>query len=128
MSTYPHDDGEQLGLELGEAHKVQGQSYALAGAPEWRHRAERRVLVLAVTRRPFTSEQVTSEVGLPTGEVGMNKNNAVGALMAECARRGWIRRVGYDKAHRASQHAAVLAVWEGTTAADRAAQRAGVTP
>ncbi len=127
MAIY-NDDADQLGLDLGMGDRAEGQARALAGADEWRERAAHRVLVLAVTRKEFTSEEVTAEVGLPTGSVSMNKNNAVGALISECARRGWITPVGYRPAKRRSQHAATLRTWKGTKAADAAATRHGITP
>jgi hypothetical protein len=63
----------------------------------------------------FTSEDVTEEFGLPTGEVKTNKNNAVGAIMNAIAKKGIIRNTGnYVKSSRPSSHSAVIAVWERT--------------
>ena len=97
----------------GEELKKQGQQLALDAAEPWSDRAKDAIRCLALLRVPFTSEDVVSVVGLPSGEVGTNQNNAVGAVMTAAAKAGTIRRVGYTKSKRASSHGAVIAEWEG---------------
>ena len=81
--------------------------YATAALP-WVQRAERW---LAVRVDPFTSEHLVEAIGLPDGQVGMNKNNAVGALVRAWAQRKCIDRVGYSPARRVESHGALLSVW-----------------
>jgi hypothetical protein len=83
----------------------------VGGRPQdapWRAVAWSRLLDLARTGRPFTSEDVTRSVGQPSHP------NAVGALLSNAARSGVIRRVGMVQAGRANQHAALIGEWEGT--------------
>lgn len=105
---------EQPPLPLGEQLAAAGQQQALANAPEWREQARTTILRLAASGERFTSEDVVARIGLPTGDAGANRNNAVGAVFAAASRRGWITRVDYVKAKRAALHAAVVAVWIGT--------------
>lgn len=112
---------------FGDSDKAVGQAAALAAVDDWRERAERAVLMLSITGAPFTSEDVTARAGLPRGEgQGMNRNNAVGALVSTCVQRGWIVRVGETSARRRSQHSARLASWQGTCQAARVAERRGI--
>lgn len=72
----------------------------------WKIEARRVALDLARSR-PFTANDITAEVGLPSSR------NLVGAFLNGLAREGLIRRIGYEAGGRASQHARVVAVWEG---------------
>lgn len=111
MPTTDH----QPPLPLGEQLAADGQQQAIAGAPpEWRDLARSTLLSLAASGARFTSEDLVNRIGLPTGDAGANRNNAVGAVFAAASRRGWITRVDYVKAKRAALHAAVVAVWIGT--------------
>jgi hypothetical protein len=99
--------GEQLKLD-GIARAVEAPTVAT-----WVDEAREVIDQYAALRVEFTSEDVTAIVGLPREGEGMNRNNAVGAVMSGAARAGTIRRVGYRKATRPNQHAAILAVWVG---------------
>lgn len=101
-------------LEEGLARKEQGQQLALDAAVPWKDQARHTIIWLASLHELFTSEDVVNKVGLPDGEVGTNKNNAVGAAMTGAAKAGIIRRVGYVQSQRPSSHGAVIAQWEGT--------------
>jgi len=64
-----------------------------------------------------TSEDILAAVGLPTGEVGMNANNAVGAMVNGLARRGILRKSATRvRSRRRSSHAAELVLWVRTRA------------
>lgn len=100
-------------MSTGEELKAQGQQLALDAAEPWPDRARTAIIRLARTGGAFTSEHVIDEVGLPSGEVGTNKNNAVGAAMTAAAKAQIIVRIGYTNSKRASSHGAVIAKWVG---------------
>jgi hypothetical protein len=63
----------------------------------------------------MTSEDVVAVVGLPTGEVSKDANNAVGAMMNGLAKRGVIRKTSIRvPSRRRTSHGAELIVWERT--------------
>jgi hypothetical protein len=93
--------------------KEHGMQLALDAQPDWAEQAFEAIKQLAKRGTEFTSEDVLAITGLPSGDVGMNKNNASGAIMNKAARAGWIRKVGYGKAKRKESHGAVLAIWIG---------------
>lgn len=63
----------------------------------------------------MTSEDVVAVVGLPTGDVAVNANNAVGAMMNGLAKRGIIRKTTIRvPSRRKTSHGAELIVWERT--------------
>lgn len=97
----------------GEYLKRQGMGIAAEALPTWVDLARYVVRQLAATGEQFTSEDVTAVVGLPRGEVGQHRNNAVGAVMSGEARAGVIKRLGYRNSKRAVSHSAVLSVWVG---------------
>lgn len=102
-------------FEAGLAAKDTGTQAALDNAPaEWKDEAYRVIVLLALSGRPFTSEDLTIRVGLPSGEVGTNRNNAVGAVINAAAREGLIKRTGTRRlSQRRASHAAELAEWIG---------------
>lgn len=96
--------------ETGQAHAVSPPALAL-----WKARYKEAVRNLARQRRPFTSEDVIAIVGLPAGDVEMNANNAVGAMMTGLAKAGVICKTGERvQARRPSSHGAELTEWIGT--------------
>lgn len=100
----------------GLARKAEGQALAADAAPDdWTARFRQAVRELAATGEPFTSEDVTDRAGLPAGDVGTNRNNAVGALMSSAAQAKVIRKTGrLVQSRRPSSHAATLTEWTGT--------------
>lgn len=93
----------------GGQGKVEGIANAESGTdPAWAQRFDARVRELAGTGKKFTSEDVTSVVGLPPGHP-----NAIGARMNSAARRGLIKKVGYTEADRETRNAAIVAEWQG---------------
>lgn len=110
---------EQLGLWVddpaaGRADKDTGQQRAFGAVSSWAEEASAAVRTLARSGEPFTSEDVTGLVGLPAGEVGTNRNNAVGALMTAAARAGVIRKTGHRRlCRRRSSHGRELTEWVG---------------
>ena len=97
--------------EEGRALRDHGTTLALEAQKEWRTRAERWLACLPVGTR-FTADDLVPDVGLPTGDVGMNKNIAVGAWVSGMSRRRLIRKVGYANGTRTSGHASVLVIWQ----------------
>jgi hypothetical protein len=93
--------------------KQLGMQLALDAQPDWNDQALIAILQLAKRGTEFTSEDVLTMTGLPSGTVGQHKNNASGAIMNKAARAGWIRKVGYTTAKRKESHGAVLALWVG---------------
>lgn len=109
--------------QLLQGLKLRDEGMALAeqGTRE-QYRKEFRAAVekLAATGTPFTSEDVINIVGLPSGREGLHKNNAVGALIAGCAKRGVIVRHGdTTQSRRATSHAAELTYWIGAEHASK---------
>ena len=99
----------KLGIALGES----GKQTALDNAPhQWRERFDRALTYLASLDDPFTVDDVIARAGLPRMSE-MNKNNAVGAIMSAAARRGLIRRTGYEQAGRSLSHGRAVSVWQG---------------
>ena len=98
----------------GRRGKEEGMALALDAAAEWREAAYTAILGLARTRRTFTSEDVVAQVGLPRGEIGTNRNNAVGAVMNAAAKRGWIIKTGrHVQVKRKQLHAREVIEWIG---------------
>jgi hypothetical protein len=89
-----------------------GKEAAMRAAGSWSNKARAGISFLAALRIQFTSEDLTDIVGLPN-DVGVNANNAVGAVVSAAAAAKEIRRVGYVKCRRRSSHSRVLAVWTG---------------
>lgn len=83
---------------------------ALDAKAEWHGRA--RAYVKSLTRGTLiTSEDVTDVIGLPTGTVARNRNNAVGALMQSLARKHLLSKQGYTQSRNPQAHGAVIALW-----------------
>lgn len=80
----------------------------------WRSAATDVVRVLAASGQAFTINDVTDQVGLPS------HRNATGSLLPTLARQGLIRKVGFAKGTRASQHARDVALWRGAWAVEAA--------
>ncbi len=94
--------------------KQEGQAKALLPYDEWQSAFCKEVGTLAATRLPFTSEDVVAVVGLPSGEIGKDANNAVGAMMTSLAKQGVIRKTGRRvQSKRPSSHGAELTEWSG---------------
>lgn len=93
--------------------KELGMQLALDAQPDWAEQAFEVIKQLAKRGIEFTSEDVLALTGLPSGDVGMNKNNASGAIMNKAARVGIIHKVGYATAKRKESHGSVQAVWIG---------------
>lgn len=107
-------DAGPFDLAAGERLKEQGQARVEAGAYNqlsgWNVRFDACLRRWAATGRPFTSETITAEVGLPPS----GSPSAVGARMTAAAKRGEIRKTGrMVKAQRPNQHAAMLTEWIG---------------
>lgn len=100
--------------EASEVEKRRGMALALTAHDAWKDRFRETVETLAITGAPFTSEDVLDVVGLPSGTVATNGNNAVGAMMNGMAARGIIEKTSMRwKSRRRTSHARELAVWVG---------------
>lgn len=96
------------------AAKHAGIKIALTKHHEWQNEFRQAVTDLASLGEPFTSEDVVALVGLPTGGVGVNRNNSVGAMMNGMAKRRIIRNSGMRaKSKRRTSHSAELVLWVG---------------
>lgn len=108
--------GELMCQKCGERLKQEGMQKALNayGLDEWKEQFKHHLQGCAKSGLPFTSEHVLAIVGLPTGDVQMNANNSVGAMMNVAARNGVIQKTGRRvKARRPSSHGAELTEWVG---------------
>jgi hypothetical protein len=100
----------------GLDYKRAGQAVAVANSTldTWKAKFRLALNTLACGPLPFTSEDVIGIVGLPVGDVAMNANNAVGAMMTAAAKTGVIRKTGNRvQSRRASSHGAELTEWIG---------------
>ncbi len=95
--------------------KDEGVREAVEGADEdWKGSFRRVVELLADEGRPFTSETAVDVVGLPSGEIGTNLNNAVGGMMSGMATRKIIFKTGRRvPSTRPRSHGAELTEWTG---------------
>ena len=107
---------QQLAFDFAEGQRRQaaGAQMAIDAALPWALQAERW---LTSREDAFTSEHVVAAIGLPRGVVGVNQNNAVGALIRAWSRRGAIRRVGYTASTRVESHGALLSLWKRVASA-----------
>lgn len=97
----------------GLALRDQGMTRAINGAVPWPDLARAWIRQLE-TGTPFTSEDMTTAVGLPHVTTGTNANNAVGAVMAAASRAGEISHLRYVQARRPISHATRISLWERT--------------
>ena len=109
LIPWPEEEPEPTGEQL----KEQGMVLALGrgGIEAWKEDFRATVDGLP-TGMHFTSEDILERVGLPSGEVKRDGNNAVGALMNGMAKREIIRKAGYHtNSRRSMSHGAELTVW-----------------
>jgi hypothetical protein len=100
----------QLGERLKEHGMKAAASYQASLNPEWSAKVDATITALALSRREFTSEDITANVGMPPSGSG----SAVGARVNAAARSGRIVWTGkMAKAQRPNQHAALLKLWRG---------------
>lgn len=98
------------GLRLKERGMAVAETHTAVLAPEWSARVDATIKALALSRKEFTSEDVTARTGMPP----VGSGGAVGARMNAAAQRGvivWTGRMA--AAQRPRQHAALLKVWRG---------------
>ena len=97
----------------GMKRAIEGQDRALSAQPAWRERAETALADLIASGEPFTSEDITTTVGLPKGRIESNGNNAVGALVAHARREGLIQSAGRRPSRNPRSYGAMIVVWIG---------------
>ena len=75
----------------------------------WKAEAMRAVVRVARERRRFTTDDVWAVLG----ESGTHEPRAMGAIMLQAARDGWVRATDdYVRSNRVACHARPLRVWE----------------
>jgi len=96
-------------MTSGEQRKREGISTAVINSDtKYRIRFNNRLAELVERGETFTSEDITSVVGIPNDKI-------VGALMNAAATGGYIKRLAYVPAERGNQHAAMISRWMGTS-------------
>lgn len=98
------------------AAKDLGQGRAIAAAGSYADQFARAIKYFTRGTPPttFTVDDIIGMIGLPAFN-GKNTSNAVGALMAQMAKRGLIRSVGWQESTRKGNHARPVRVWIGVT-------------
>ena len=86
------------------------QRAALDAKSEW-HAAARAYVKSLPAGTLLTSEDITDVIGMPSGHVASNRNNAVGALMRSLSGKRLIHHDHYTKSKNPQAHGAVIAVW-----------------
>jgi hypothetical protein len=114
----PNRNQPDLFSSEGDVLKAEGMDLAKVAAAEWWQQAWTAVETLASSGAPFGSEDVIRMVGLPRVTRGINRNNALGALMSQAARAGIIEKVGYVTARRPSSHSSLRILWKGISSDD----------
>ena len=105
-------------LEESKKLKEEGMRKALIPQElsDWKIQFRQRAWQLAQTGQRFTSEDIIETVGLPTGDIGINANNAVGAMMNALAKRNIIKKTNERRnSRRPNSHGAELTVWIGAS-------------
>lgn len=97
-------------LELGLADRALGAVRALDAKAAWVDRAEGWI-VSHLRHSRFTADDLIAACGTPTS-VGVNANNAIGALFLACSNRKLIHAVGRVASRRRTNHGRFITVWE----------------
>lgn len=92
-------------LQLGEERKEAGQRLALSYSEEWAESVVRFVLSLP-TGHEIDAEYIRSVCGSPPS------SNAMGGVFSRLVKQGFLQKMGWKKAHRASRHAAEIRYYE----------------
>lgn len=92
----------------GETGKQQGTAKAAEAQSDYFEVAVAQIRTLARTGEPFTAEDVTDTIGLPSGS-----GKVIGSAFLSVSRTGLIWRVGERPANRSTSHRRMLAVWRG---------------
>jgi hypothetical protein len=90
-----------------------GQAVAVAAATPWAARAAAWIAA-RTAGEPFTADDVTDAVGLPSGGIKQNGNGAVGAVFAQARRAGLIDPIGWVESTRPTSHARPVRLWQRT--------------
>jgi hypothetical protein len=90
-----------------------GMAIALhsAQARPWRDRA-RAWLNGRTPGETFTADDLVAAVGLPSGDLAVNGNGAVGAVIRAAAQAKTIRPLGYVESTRPSSHGRPVRLWQ----------------
>ena len=97
----------------GEGHTDSPAPY-LGNVLDWERAAKHTIWELARSGRPFTSEDITAEIGFPDQFNQPNgKNNRIGTLLNQVAKSYGMRRVDMQPARNPQSHGRLLTVWQG---------------
>lgn len=80
-------------------------------AADWKIKADAWFDSLSPGAR-FTSEDLTEEVGFPSGVHAMNRNNAVGAWVRRMVKEHRIARVDFVSSRNVISHGRTILVWQ----------------
>jgi len=107
-------NAEQFTFSFDEpkARKKVGQDRAILAVSDlYKFKFERVLRELAELQNPFSSEDITAIIGLPSK--GQNKNNSIGGLMSAAAHAGLIQKFGWTISKNANSHAREIRLWIG---------------
>ncbi len=115
MTDSLFSDSEACGCRRWQCRKcnlIQGvPSAAIDFAADWRYRADAWLASRNQAER-FSSEDVTDAIGLPGGEHGMNRNNAVGAWINGLARNKVISQDEAIASRNPASNGATIWLWK----------------
>lgn len=99
----------------GEGHTDRPTPY-LGSVLDWERAAKHLIWQLARSGQPFTSEDITAEIGFPDQFNQPNgRNNRIGTLLNSVAKSYGLRRVDMRAAKNPQAHGRLLTVWIGRT-------------
>ena len=104
-----NEQGSIFDQPLSEAEKVRGETLAESHLVDWKTMADG--WVHRHIGCEFTSEDVQKDIGQPTDADGRPNNAGVGGYIAGLARRGVIRKIGWTKSARVTNHGSDLRLW-----------------
>lgn len=107
--TDPDPAARRHNLE-GRRRRDEAITYAGANTPiGWADLVDDTIVEFAERCVPFVVDDIREVTGHPLGA----SDNAFGARFMAAARRGLIRKVGYQQSTRPERHGGIVAVWQG---------------
>jgi hypothetical protein len=108
----PNSDQYFLPFEEAKNQKKRGQDRAISAVSDlYKYKFDRVLREFAAKGLPFSSEDITAIIGLPSQ--GQNKNNSIGGLMSGAAHMGLIRKFGWTTSKSVNSHAREIRLWIG---------------
>jgi hypothetical protein len=110
----PNVEQYSLPFEKPKSRKYRGQDRAISALSDlYKFKFDRVLREFAATQNPFSSEDITAIIGLPSK--GQNKNNSIGGLMSGAAHAGLIKKFGWTVSKNANSHAREIRLWIGVS-------------